>query len=243
LKPEEYQIMYQAEDTLWWYRGMEVITRRVIQRFYTREEGLNILDAGCGTGAGMKYLSDYGFVTGLDYSPLALQFSRQRGETLLVRGSVTDLPFQNAAFDLVTSFDVLYTQGIDDEQALHEFRRVLATGGRIILRLPAYDWLRGAHDEAINTGHRYTVGEIRAKMTKSGFVVDHTSYANMWLFPLAMLKRLSDRLLSRQGRSDLTLGVGPLNGILQSILASEARFVAGKGLAFGLSVVAVGRKM
>lgn len=242
MKPEEYQIMYQVEDTHWWYRGMEAITRHVIQRFYSRGKDLNILDAGCGTGAGLRYLADYGCVTGLDFSPLALQFSRQRGETRLVRGSVTDLPFQNDAFDLVTSFDVLYIQGIEDERALHEFRRVLAPGGRVILRLPAYDWLRGAHDEAIDTGHRYTVGEIRAKMAKSGFVVDQTSYANMWLFPLAMLKRLSDRLLSRQGRSDLTLGVEPLNDILHSVLASEARFVAGRGLAFGLSVVAVGRK-
>ncbi len=243
MRPEEYQIMYQVQDTHWWYRGMEAITRRVMQLYYTTGEGLKILDAGCGTGAGLKYLADYGFVTGLDNSPLALEFSRRRGKTLLVCGSVTDLPFQNAVFDLVTSLDVLYIQGIDDERALHEFCRVLVPGGRAILRLPAYDWLRGAHDKAIDTGHRYTAREVREKMAKSGLVVDHTSYANMCLFPLVMLKRLSERLLSRRGRSDLSLSIGPLNGIPLSILASEGGFVAGKGLAFGLSVIAVGRKM
>jgi hypothetical protein len=40
VKPEEFQIMYQVEDTLWWYRGMEAIPWRVIERFYPHGEGL-----------------------------------------------------------------------------------------------------------------------------------------------------------------------------------------------------------
>jgi SAM-dependent methyltransferase len=242
LKQEEYQVMYQAEDRLWWYRGMEAITRRMIERYFVRGQGLTILDAGCGTGAAMGYLEDYGDVTGVDFSPFALQFSRGRGRTRLVRGSVMDLPFCDGAFDLVTSFDVLCLQGVDDLKALAEFRRVLVPGGRVILRLPACNWLRGAHDVAVEIGHRYATREIAARMARVGLTVEHTSHANMWLFPLAVLKRWSERLLPRRRGSDLTLAVGPLNGLFRLILTSEAGFVAGRGLAFGLTVVAVGRR-
>jgi SAM-dependent methyltransferase len=234
--------MYRAEDTLWWYRGMERITRRVIERYFARGQGLNILDAGCGTGAAMGYLRDYGVVTGVDFSPCALEFSRRRGEVRLARGSVTDLPFREGAFDLVTSFDVLCLRGVDDVKALHEFRRVLTRGGRLILRLPACNWLRGAHDAAVDIGHRYAAREISERMAKAGLTVEHTSHANMWLFPLAVLKRWSERFLPRQAGSDLTLSVGPMDGLFRFILSSEAGLVAGRGLGFGLTVLAVGRK-
>ena len=242
MKPEEYRIMYQVEDTLWWYRGMEAITRRVLERIYAPRHGLNILDAGCGTGAAMGYLADYGVVTGVDLSEHALQFSRQRGRKRLTRGSVADLPFRTGTFDLVTSFDVLCSQGVDDAQALREFGRVLVPGGRVILRLPACNWLRGAHDAAVDVRHRYSAGEISAKAADAGLAVDQISYANMWLFPLAVLKRWSEKLLPHQSGSDLTWSVGPLNGLFQRILASEAPFVAGSGLPFGLTVIVVGRK-
>jgi len=234
--------MYQVEDTLWWYQGMEAITRRVIERSYARGQKLNVLDAGCGTGAAMGFLAGYGVVTGLDNSPDALHFSRRRGQTRLTRGSVMDLPFPGDVFDLVTSFDVLCSKGVDDEQAMREFRRVLVPGGHVILRLPACNWLRGAHDEAVDIAHRYTTGEISARMAQAGLTVQHASYANMWLFPLAVLKRWSERMFPRRSGSDLTVHFGPLNGLFRRILASEATFVAGLGLPFGLSVFAVGQK-
>ena len=234
--------MYQAEDTLWWYRGMEAITRRVIERFYAPGQRLHVLDAGCGTGAAMGYLADYGVVTGLDCSPDALRLSRHRGRARLTCASVSALPFHSGVFDLVTSFDVLCLLGIDDLRALHEFRRVLVPGGRVVLRLPACNWLRGAHDAAVDIAHRYTGREIGDRLAQTGFVIEHTSYANAWLFPLAVLKRWSERFLPRQRGSDLTVSVGPFNRLFTRILASEARLVAGRGLGFGLTVVAVGRK-
>jgi SAM-dependent methyltransferase len=242
LKAEEYRVMYQAEDTLWWYQGMESITRSVLEGIYGRRSGLNILDAGCGTGAAMGYLADFGVVTGVDLSEHALHFSRERGRARLTRGSVVHLPFRSGTFDLVTSFDVLCSNGIDDEQALQEFNRVLVPEGRVILRLPACNWLRGAHDAAVDVHHRYSAGEINAKTARAGFAVDRISHANMWLFPLAVLKRWSEKFLPRQNGSDLTLNVGPLNGLFRRVLTSEARFVAGSGLPFGLTVVVVGRK-
>lgn len=238
--------MYRAEDRHWWYRGMEVITRALIERRIQPAARLKILDAGCGTGAAMtSYLADYGEVTGVDLYPQALEFCRKRNATRLVRASVLDLPFAPASFDLIASFDVLYERAVaDDLTAMREFARALSPSGRILLRLPAYDWLRGRHDERVHTRRRYTKKLTRELLEQAGFLAEHISYANTFLFPLAVMKRLAEKFLPGGGgsQSDLTLKTGILDGWFGAILSSEAPLAAKFGLPFGLSVTAVGRK-
>lgn len=244
LDPNEYELMYQVEDRHWWYQGMTTITRAVLNR-WIHFPTPRILDAGCGTGAAMTtYLTDYGVVTGVDLSSYALEFCRKRKAPRLARASVLNLPFAYASFELVTSFDVLYERAVSSEAAaLTEFFRVLTPSGHILLRLPAYDWLRGQHDKRVHTNRRYTKKLVKELLEQSGFVVEHLSYANTWLFPLAVIKRLSERIFPpKNNQSDLALNAGVFNNMLKFILASEAPFTAHIGLPYGLSVIAVGRK-
>ncbi|GJQ52746.1 MAG: type 11 methyltransferase [Anaerolineaceae bacterium] len=246
MDPREYELMFQVEDRHWWYRGMDAIMRTLLNQRYASGTRLNILDAGCGSGGGISnLLVDYGSVTGVDIEPIALAYCRKRSLSQVARASVIRLPFANAQFDIVASFDVLYERAVpDDLSALCEFMRVLAPGGRLFLRLPAYDWLRGQHDRTTHARKRYARKEVKRLLTQSGFIVERLSFANMFLFPIAALKRLSERLFLAPGaRSDLEFNAGPLNGILRTVLTSEAPFIAGAGLPFGLSIVAVGRKI
>jgi SAM-dependent methyltransferase len=241
--PREYEIMYRAEQSHWWYQGMEAVTRRILERFYAPGSGLTILDAGCGTGAGILFLSRYGTVTGLDISDQALHFCAERRCTEIARASVMALPFGDGAFDLVTSFDILYFEGIHDEIALQETARVLRPGGRLLIRVPAFDWLRGTHDTKVSTAHRYTAGELAAKLTRSGFEIEFLSYANMLLFPLALLKRFAEKWrLVRQQDSDIAVNVGAFSGFLRTCLVLESRIIPWLRLPFGLSVVAIAKK-
>jgi SAM-dependent methyltransferase len=246
LNPEEYEVMYRVEDRHWWYGGMAAITRALLERWYRPGQGLGILDAGCGTGAAMtSYLAAYGRVIGFDLSGIALDFCRRRQAAHLARASVMALPFASGSFDLVTSFEVLYERGVsDDSAAVRELIRVLVPGGRLLLRLPAYDWLRGRHDQAVHTARRYTARKVSALLHGNGLTVEHVTYANMLLFPLAVIKRLTERILppGHEPASDLTLNLGPLNGFFRAVLAAEAPWIKRTSLPFGLSVVAVGRK-
>lgn len=236
--------MYSVEDRHWWYKGMETITKATLNR-WVHISNPRILDAGCGTGAAMTtYLAEYGKVTGVDLYPQALEFCRKRNAPRLALASVLNLPFAPASFELVTSFDVLYERAVSNEgTALDEFFRVLSDGGYILLRLPAYDWLRGQHDERVHTNRRYTKKLVKELLEQSGFVVEHLSYANTFLFPLAVAKRLSERIFPpKDDQSDLSLDAGGFNSILKNILSNEAPFVAQASLPYGLSVFAVGRK-
>jgi SAM-dependent methyltransferase len=244
MKPEEYEVMYRVEDTHWWYLGMEAITRAVLDRAIGRGHNLRILDAGCGTGAAMGYLADYGTVTGFDFAAEALHFCQIRKRDRLSRASVLALPYADASFDLVASFDVLCERAVvDDDVALRDFARVLRQGGRVLLRLPAYNWLRGKHDEAVYIRHRYTARELAGKLRQAGFEPERISYANMLLFPIAALKRMTERFMPvKQAGSDLTIGTGVLNTPMRWILSLEAPLVARSRLPFGLTAVAFARR-
>ena len=92
----------------------------------------DVLEVGCGTGLILKAIAPVAQrCVGLDLSPGMLAQARARGLDV-VEGSATDLPFEDASFDLVYSFKVLaHVEAI--EQALAEVSRVLRPGGRALL--------------------------------------------------------------------------------------------------------------
>lgn len=243
MKIEEYEIMYNVEESHWWYLGMQKITTAVLERWYQPGSGLRILDAGCGTGAHItSYLANYGEVIGMDASQVALHYSKKRQIKTLLQASIDDFPLCSGTFDLVTSFDVLY-YARNDFETLLEFKRVLKKDGRLLLRLPAYEWLKGSHDKAVDIKRRYTARQVSSLLEQAGFVVEHGSYANTFLFPFAILKRMLDRLINRKDvSSDLTTDFGSLNQLLKHILMLESGLVKKQRLPYGLTVVAVGKK-
>ncbi len=246
MDPSEYRAIYTVEERHWWYAGMRAITEALVETLYPGRTDLRILDAGCGTGGAMTYLSRFGRVTGCDVSSLALSFCQARGLSSLGQASVTALPFAPATFDLVTSFDVLYHRAVGDYcDALRDFRRVLRPGGRVLLRLPAYDWLRGGHDVVIHTARRFTSAEIGNSLHETGFAVERLTYANTLLFPLALAKRLLEGATpgGPPARSDVAPNPGWFDALVSYPLRAEAAWLRRGALPFGLTVVAVGKRL
>ena len=232
--------MYQVEDDFWWYAGLRNLIRNTILTHAAPHPRL--LDAGCGTGAVMKYLGDMGDYIGVDYSLSALKFCRQRNLNRIMRSSIMTLPFKSGSFDVVTSIDVLYHQGVaDDDEALAELYRVLKPGGILITNLPAYESLRSSHDEAIHTRTRYRRLELTHKFVRAGFRVVKNSYRNTFLFPAALLTRyLRKGDDSRQ--SDLEELPRSINRIFTAILNLENVWLRSYSFPFGLSIYTVAQK-
>lgn len=249
MEREQYDLMFAQEEQHWWYAGMRRISASLLERYVPRvpaDSGrpLELLDAGCGSGGMTRYLQRFGRVTGIDLAPEAVGLARQRGLRQLARSSVSAIPFRDGAFDIVTSFDVLYHLNVDNDRiALAEIHRVLRPGGIALIRLPAFDWIRGAHDEVVHTRHRYTRDELSSKLEDVGFLVEWSTYANFLLFPLAPVKRYLELRSDSHEATDLWRPPAPINRLLADLLSLEAWPARTFGLPWGLSVFAVARRV
>jgi ubiquinone/menaquinone biosynthesis C-methylase UbiE len=242
----EYALMRYHEDTYWWYRGMRELAATAIRR-YAGGRNLSLLDAGCGTGGQLAHLSGEDRIvraTGLDFSKDAVGMAAERGLAGLLRGSTMTLPFPDETFDVVTSIDVLYIEGVDDEVAMSEIHRVSKVGGLIVLNLPAFEMLRGRHDAAVHTRRRYRKSEVRGLLREHGFEVLKLSYWNTTLFPVMMVKRTMERLFRAASppESDMSDLPEVVNHALTALMRLENRIFFLTGMPFGGSIFAVGRR-
>lgn len=247
MRPNEYRVMFEIEDAYWWYRGVRTLLTRWLALYAPAgKSSAMILDVGCGTGANLKVLQNYGTAIGVDISEQALEFCRARGipRDKTFQASAIDLPFADSRFDLAISFDVLCNIA-DDGCAFRQVARVLKPGSRFIVGLPAYQWLWGEHDVAVGHQRRYDARSVREKMTAAGFTIERLTYANALLLPIIAAMRLTVRRAPANGdavRSDLVPLPRVVNSPLAALFSAEMRAVSRMDLPYGLSVIAVGRK-
>jgi SAM-dependent methyltransferase len=242
MNPSEYQALFEVETTHWWFEALRREVRRALESARL-PLGAAYLDAGCGTGGLLAALPWKGF--GVDASLLGAGLAARRRLTRIACADVTRMPFLDARFDAATSIDVLCHRAVREEAALRELFRCLRPGGLLVLQVPAFQALRGPHDDAVWTNRRYRRGEIRDLLEGAGFRARQLRYRNALLFPAAALWRLLQR--GRRHRAAAVSDVAPVprvfNAALGAVAAFEARLSrAGVRFPAGLSVFAVAEK-
>ncbi len=243
MQQHTYSIMRRVEGVHWWFVGR----RRIIERFLEqicaklKTDRPHILDVGCGTGANLEMLARFGDAEGVDVSPEALTFCRERGLDNVRQGEAERLPFADDSFDLITALDVV--EHLDDDAAgLREMRRVLRPGGRALLFVPAFMFLWGVQDDVSNHRRRYTRSSLKKLVQESGLVVERATYANITFFAPILLGRLFMRITGLRPASENNINVSVLNGVLGRILGAEAGLLAKANLPLGVSAICVARR-
>lgn len=239
------------EDKHWWFASRTRAILAYLDRYAGAGRDLRVLDVGCGAGNMMHHLANYGRVTGVDNNPKPLEVARQRG--LDVReGTADGLPFGDGEFDLVTVLDTVEHVPAEG-QVFDECRRVLRTGGKVLITGPAFMFL-WSHNDVINMHQRrYTVNELRSKLEQHGFRVLRISYNNFFIFPLAALL-----ILLRRGRAEPELAsphfdedayqvemepASPgVNRVLTFVGKVEVALLKRISLPFGTSIIAIAEK-
>ena len=237
-----YPLLYELEETHWWYLGR----RRIIASFVKQiceqvtDHRPRILDVGCGTGANVKMLSQFGDAEGVDISPDALQFCRERGLNNIKLGAAEELPYEDGTFDLVTALDVV--EHLDDDVGgLREMRRVLRPGGRVLLFVPTFMWLWGVQDEVSHHRRRYRLSELRRVVTEAGFEVERTTYANITFLPPVFLIRMLMRVAGLKIDSEARINIPAFNGIFARIMGAESTLMRFVNIPVGVSGLCVAR--
>jgi ubiquinone/menaquinone biosynthesis C-methylase UbiE len=246
MSPKENDIMRSVEDHYWWYQGLR---QHVAAAIHPAVPDFSLLDAGCGTG-GMLNVVRQKFpaadLTGIDQSTHALELTAARKTgAKLISANVHELPFPDNSFDFVLSLDVLSSVGLDESLAVHEAHRVLRPRGTLILNVAALEFLKGAHDRAVDADRRYTKRQLRVLLKGAHFHVERLSYWNVIFTPPIALVRWLSRARSQRNeppRSDFRAIPPFLNSILRRVAALElgaSRYVS---LPFGTSLFAIARK-
>lgn len=242
----EYQRLSEHEDQYWWYIAQREHLTDVVRRL-SLPSGVRMLDAGCGTGRNLLTLAREGRYQGygIDVSPhAAAHWNGQAGLSRML-ASVNELPFADDSFELVVSVDVLGCRGVQADRAMAEFRRVLSVGGYLVLLVPAYQWLRSSHDEAVHSVHRFGRRELAALASRSGLSVIRLGHRFMTFFPAIAGVRLWRKRFQRMQispHSDLSALPSWLNTGLLALARLERRWLGRCELPFGTTLLMVARK-
>lgn len=242
MDPHIYQQMRSLEERHWWFAGRRKIVGEILASLDLPGHA-RILDAGCGTGGNLQFLSQFGDVTGVELDDGAAALARERGAWPVLKGSLPGgMPFAGQQFDLIVLLDVL--EHIDDDGAsLHALAALLAPRGYLVLTVPAFPFLWSPHDDEHHHKRRYRAAGLREVIENAGLRLSYLSYFNTWLFPLVAAVRLVRKVFpaNEVGR-DVELPGPAANSMLQAVFGSERHWIGRLSMPFGVSLLAVARK-
>lgn len=246
MQANEYETLRMVEDRHWWYGILrDLVADELALRLPAQA---HVLDAGCGTGGmiqKLRTLHPQWRLFGIDVNETAVRHCHDRGLTGAVQaGEVGALPFASASFDAVLSLDVLYHAEVSEADAMAEMVRVLKPGGVLVINVPAFECLRGAHDAAVCGARRYRACQVRNIVENGMLRIEMISYWNAWLFLPLRLWRLWSRARSRQTTAVSDLRTLPwwLNRLLKTTGRLDAKLCRRLHLPWGSSIFAVASK-
>ena len=240
----DYARQYRALwERHWWWRSREAYVLSWIRRLKRKEPAhWRILDVGCGDGLFFESLSRFGEVEGIEPDATLVNDPRWRDRIQVSRIDQASATLRAGEYDLALMLDVL--EHIDDDRAaLRALYRSLRPGGRLLLTVPALNFLWSRHDEVNSHFRRYDPRALRSLLVESGFQVESLRFFFGWtVLPLLVRRWLSPA--GRRVRSDQAVGIPPaiLNRFLT--LASTCEHALGRfiPMPLGSSLLAVVRK-
>ena len=242
---EEFKMMYEAEEKLWWYRILHEKILTEIQIKFTSKKDISILDIGCGTGGLLSFLrqSNYTNLQGIDYSEHSIHFSKLRNLNVKkINIDNIDIMFQHQQFDVIICNDVFYC--LDKSQiinALQNIEALLKTNAIFISNNNAFNIFYGTHDIAVGGKWRFTLKDFQEFTEKTSLKIQYHSYWTWVLSPLVLSIRISQQIQLKLGLinttklvSDVSVPPDRLNKIFYKIVKWEEK-VLKKGF-FGSSL-------
>ena len=238
MEREVYEAMAEHDERHWWYRARRQVVAELIRRKVPLPKVAKLLEIGCGTGHNLPMLGEFGQVEALEVDPIARGMAEKRlGRTVLSSPLPALEGVPDATYDMVAALDVV-EHIPDDKAALEGISRVLKPGGKLLMTVPAHQWMWSAHDVVNHHQRRYSKRDFKRLVNESPLKLESIGYLNSLLFPLALAQRLASKLTGNED-ANLAPPAEPINQVLERVFALERRVIGRIPLPPGLSLFAV----
>ena len=233
-----YDAMAELDQRHWWYVARREVIAALIRRRALPPSGAKVLEIGAGTGHNLKMLGEFGSVEALEVDETARAMAEQRLGRKVYSAPLPELKgLKKGQYDLVAAFDVI-EHIPDDKAAIASITKLLKHDGRLVVTVPAHQWMWSAHDVVNHHQRRYSKAGLSRLIEGSPLKLEAIGYFNSLLFPIGDAERLAPKVRGKDD-ADLALPPAPLNQALERIFASERALIGRVPLPPGLSLFAV----
>jgi SAM-dependent methyltransferase len=233
---ECYRDLYEKH---WWWRARERLILETLRRKQPPGGWKKILDVGCGDGLFFEPLSKFGEVEGIE--PAEALISKTGVHRFRIHLGPFDESFQpGKQYSLILMLDVLEHLP-DPVGALRHALALLASGGALLVTVPAFKMLWTNHDVINEHFTRFTKKTFRVLARQAGLRIQTERYFFQWVFPLKLATRVGERLM---GLPPKPPAVPPrwVNGLLYGLSRLEQKTWGALPLPFGSSLMVLGGK-
>ncbi len=146
--------------------------------------------------------------------------------------------FETAYANLLTSFDSIFALNVvehikDDQLAIDNCKKLLRPSGRLLILVPAWQWLYNHFDEALEHYRRYDRQSLSALFSRAGLKVERSQYFNaVGMLGWFVTGRLMKRRVIPGGQMKLYNRLVPIIKIIDRLVMNRV----------GLSVIVEGVK-
>ena len=237
MKLLEYKQMALLEDRYWWFLAKRMYVTRMLHSHLPKKP-ISILDLGSGTGGMTAFLSSFGKVKGIEKNTLAVKLASSR-KLDIMEGDINNLKLKSNSFDLVTLFDVLYHQKINEKKVLVGTHKILKKNGLLLITDSARPELWSEHDRAMHAKKRFVREELNELLIANGFKIIRSSYIFFFTYPVVYIVR---KLSTSQKKSAIMPLPHYLNWTLTLISRLESWLFSFTNFPIGSSVIVLAQK-
>ena len=231
-----YDRMAAHDSTHWWYTARRDILADYLAREGNLPKAARILEIGCGTGHNLPMLGAFGTVDAIEIDPAARDIASARLGKPVGAAPLPELTgVERGSYDLIAVLAVV-EHIADDVAALKAMAECLKPGGKILITVPAHQWMWSAHDVVNHHHRRYSKAGLTSVIRAAGLEPRKLGYFNSLLFPLAAAARLAGRLTGKDD-SDDSPPPKIVNTLFEAIFRLERHLVGRVPLTPGVSII------
>jgi SAM-dependent methyltransferase len=217
---KEQDILGDRIGEHWYYVSKAAALLQFLDGCACRE----VLDVGAGSGFFSKQLLATGFCERAVCVDTA--YAAERSEVHCGRPIAFRRQIDRVTEDLILMMDVI--EHVDDDVALiRTYADRMPSGARLLVTVPAFQFLWSGHDVFLEHKRRYTLASLHRTLDRAGLEVIRSRYFFGALLPAICIARLWGRLRLASScfapRSDLRLHGARTNALLASIHNLERR--------------------